>query len=163
MRVLILSDSHGRNTNMQAAIMRTKPDEIIHCGDGDGCEREMADFTKSVYGHTIPFEIVRGNNDFGSNLPMFKVLKLGRHTVFLTHGHRYRLYGDLTTLAAAARENGANYAFFGHTHIPEEREVDGVTCLNPGSISFPRQSRIPTYVVADVDHHGDLHFKLMEI
>ena len=38
-----------------------------------------------------------------------------------------------------AKENGADIVMYGHTHVPYLKKVFGVTVLNPGSISLPRQ------------------------
>ena len=70
-----------------------------------------------------PLEIVRGNCDIFSTLPEEIVLSAGTRT-----------------------------ALYGHTHCPLLKEVNGVTIVNPGSISFPRQSGgIPTYALLTAD------------
>ena len=41
---------------------------------------------------------------------------------------------------------------FGHIHAPIVARADGVTIVNPGSISLPRQSDgRPTYIVMNVE------------
>ena len=43
-------------------------------------------------------------------------------------------------------------------------EADGITIMNPGSISLPRQpGRIPTFATIDVDKEGELHFTINEL
>lgn len=45
---------------------------------------------------------------------------------------------------------------FGHTHKPYLETKDGVTILNPGSLSYPRQEgRRPSYMIMDIDEAGE--------
>jgi predicted phosphodiesterase len=63
MKILIVSDTHGHETELNIVINKTRPfDYLIHCGDTEGHEgriREMA---------ACPCTIVKGNNDFFSDL-----------------------------------------------------------------------------------------------
>ena len=48
---------------------------------------------------------------------------------------------------------------FGHTHKPYLETKDGVTILNPGSLSYPRQEgRRPSYMIMDIDEAGEGHY-----
>ena len=48
---------------------------------------------------------------------------------------------------------------FGHTHRPYLSQEEGLTVLNPGSLSFPRQDgRKPTYMLMEIDENGEAHF-----
>ncbi len=158
MKILVLSDSHGREMNMYDAVYREKPDMIIHCGDGEGCEDELKDFAE------CPVEIVKGNNDFGSNLPDFRVITVEGHTIFVAHGHRFHSMRLEYELAQTAKQKGAELALFGHIHVPVLREVDGVMVANPGSISLPRQTgHNPTYLVLDVKANQPIHYTQYEM
>ncbi len=49
---------------------------------------------------------------------------------------------------------------FGHTHRPFFLQKDGMTILNPGSLSFPRQEgRRGSYMIMEVDGDGKLSFE----
>ena len=37
----------------------------------------------------------------------------------------------------------------GHTHVLQAKEVDGITILNPGSVSIPKEGNPPTYAVLE--------------
>ncbi len=153
MRVLIVSDSHGRHDHLQEVLRRVRPDRMIHCGDILTCQPQvwaMAD---------CPLDAVRGNNDFGTDLPTDLVLPLGRHRLYVTHGHHEHVGWGLEDLAIVAAAHKCDYAVFGHTHYPAMERINGVTLINPGSISLPRQpGRKPSFIVCDVDKKGDLHF-----
>lgn len=64
MKILVVSDSHGRDENLEQAVMQETPfDMLIHCGDVEGREIFIEAFTE------CPCHIVSGNNDFFSDLP----------------------------------------------------------------------------------------------
>ena len=42
-------------------------------------------------------------------------------------------------------------AIFGHTHVPQNEEVDGIRYLNPGSVAFPRIPGQFTYALARLE------------
>ena len=64
MKVLIVSDTHGHDENLERAVMMETPfDMLVHCGDVEG--REI--FIEALV--DCPCCIVAGNNDFFSDLP----------------------------------------------------------------------------------------------
>lgn len=119
---------------MIAAIEREKPDRVFHLGDYAGDARELAYIYPS-----LPVCWVRGNNDFDPDVPWETAVSIGQTRIFLTHGHRERVYmlsGGM--VAQRAREEGCALAFYGHTHRMELAWDSGVLVCNPGSISLPR-------------------------
>lgn len=156
MRVLIVSDTHGKNGNLEKVLRLIAPlDLIFHLGDLEGSEGYIEDISP------CPVHMVSGNNDFFTSVPAEKVVVIGHHKIFMTHGHRYGVSFDTMRLKVAAREHGCDVAFFGHTHRPLIDLDDDVIAVNPGSISYPRQdNRRPSYVILDIDRYGELHFAL---
>lgn len=156
MKILIMSDSHGRSYYMERAILEVSPmDYVIHLGDIDGEEEYLRDIAP------CPVSIVSGNNDFFSREPREEVLRFGQYTIFLTHGHRQGVYAGTSGLKEIARQNGANIAMYGHTHVPLLDLSDDVWVVNPGSISLPRQDgRKPSYAVMEIDRFGQAQFSL---
>ena len=56
---------------------------------------------------------------------------------------------------------GADIVMFGHTHYPMIRREGGLTVINPGSLSYPRQEgRRPSYIVMETDPQGGVEFFL---
>ena len=50
---------------------------------------------------------------------------------------------------------------FGHTHKPYLEELQGITMLNPGSLSYPRQDgRRPSYIQMELDREGEAHYTI---
>ena len=64
MRILVVSDTHGRDGNLERAVLREQPfDMLIHCGDVEGREFFIEALAE------CPCTIISGNNDFFSDLP----------------------------------------------------------------------------------------------
>ena len=88
-------------------------------------------------------------------------MRVGAHVVMLTHGHYYNVSFGPQMLAEVAKEKGADVVLYGHTHVPLLREEGGITIMNPGSISYPRQSdRRPSYGVIEVDARGEFTYRI---
>ena len=156
MRILIVSDSHGRSFYLERAILNVSPmDYIIHLGDIEGEEEYLRDIAP------CPVFIVAGNNDFFSREPKEELIQLGNYRILLTHGHKYNVYGGAEVLKKVARDNGADIVMYGHTHIPNLDLRDEVWLVNPGSISLPRQEgRKPSYIFMEIDQNQKAHFAI---
>lgn len=91
MKLLVFSDSHGNPAYMQEMIARHRTaDAVIFLGDGARDIEAM----RVLYPETA-FYSVRGNCDFGADLPDELVLDLGGARIFCTHGHNYNVKSDL--------------------------------------------------------------------
>lgn len=156
MRILIVSDTHRRHTNLERVIKKIGHlDLAIHLGDAEGEEDDI----ESIVG--CPLEIIAGNNDFFSRLDKEKELQIGKYKVLLTHGHYYYVTVGTEQIIADARARGKDIVMFGHTHRPCIEYEDGITALNPGSISFPRQEgRKPSYILMEIDPEGEAHYTI---
>lgn len=148
MKVLIVSDTHGRHGALEEVIEKERPfQRIIHLGDAEGYE----DYIEELAG--CPLDIVAGNNDYFSQLPKDKEILLDGLRVFLTHGHYYYVTSTYDYICREAINRGMDVAMFGHTHRPVLREEKGITLLNPGSLAYPRQpGRKPSYAVMEKAH-----------
>lgn len=156
MKILIVSDTHGRDQALINVIQKVSPiDLLIHLGDFEGGEDYIRDSAP------CPTEMVSGNNDFFIGLPKEKILLIGKYNVMLTHGHRYGVNSGTHSIIEAARRNKVNIVMFGHTHIPVIEMIDDIWAINPGSLALPRQyGRIPTFIIMDIDSKGEAHFTL---
>lgn len=152
MKLLIVSDTHGRDGNLETAVMREAPfDMLVHCGDVEGREFFIEALAE------CPCTIISGNNDFFSDLPREDEITLAGHRILVTHGHLYGVSMDLSMLVDEARDRGCDCVFFGHTHRPVIDEIDGILVLNPGSLVFPRQRDHKfSYAVMELDENGGI-------
>ena len=153
MSALIVSDTHGYDKNLVNLLKRIgNLDALIHCGDGEGHEGY---FTQLV---DCPLYMVRGNNDFFSNLEREIEFEIDGYKILLTHGHYYGVSMGTDWLAEEARERKADIVMYGHTHRPDFQEEAGLIILNPGSLSLPRQKgRKPTYMVMEIDEKNSTY------
>lgn len=133
MKILVFSDSHGVLEPMLSLTAEHSPQLIIHLGDGAG---DIKRLKKELPG--IPVINVRGNCDSLSTLPEREITELLGHRLFLTHGHRYSVKYGTDSLLTAAMCAGADIVMYGHTHIPDCRQENGLLILNPGSIGYNR-------------------------
>jgi len=156
MRALIFSDTHGRFGGMQEVIEKEAQfDLLLHAGDIQGGVSQLEAWCDClVY-------LAKGNCDWSGDAPQEQVVPFGSHRIFLTHGHRYGVRLGIEELAVAAKAAGADIAVYGHTHIPLADERYGVTVLNPGSLSEPRQSMPrPTYMVLETVPAGQVKWEI---
>lgn len=157
-KILVVSDSHGNDTNLKKAIgyFGKRGEELsllIHLGDSQGTIETIKNMVD------CPVEAVRGNCDVSGNLPGTKLISIGGETAMITHGHRYGCKSGTENMRELAKANGASIVLFGHTHIPMVETIDGMTVANPGSISYPRQEkRLPTYLVITLEDDGRKNF-----
>ncbi|MBR3768854.1 MAG: metallophosphoesterase [Clostridia bacterium] len=131
MKILILSDSHGFSQELEAILKKERnADMIIHLGDGGKDMFDMNEYTafKPVYQ-------IKGNCDTSAyNFPL-RLISYAEKVKFLAcHGHAYNVKLGLSSLYYAAKEEECAVALYGHTHIVNIEEYDGVTLFNPGSI-----------------------------
>lgn len=156
MKILIVSDTHGMDEHLDEVLIREMPfDLFVHCGDVEGREEyiEMA--------VDCPIYMVGGNMDLGSDLLFEDRFSAGNHRFFVTHGHAYSVSWGLDKLVEAAAGRNCDVALFGHIHRPMIEELDGVLCINPGSLSYPRQNnRKPSYAVIEIEESGEVYSEI---
>ena len=125
---VVLSDSHGRRKNVaKLAPLFAENDYAVHLGDGAG---DLREYTAAA---PEKFLLMKGNCDFSGGLEEY-VLEEEGVRVLCCHGHRYGVKSGLKKLAARAKELGCAVVLYGHTHRAAIEEVDGVLCVNPGSL-----------------------------
>ncbi len=155
MRILIVSDTHGYHKNLDRALENAGAvDMFIHLGDVEGGE----EYINAVVG--CEKHIVRGNNDFFSELPKEEEFYIGVKKVFITHGHSYCVSLDPKQVKEEGRARNADIVMFGHTHRPYLDQDQDITVLNPGSLSFPRQEgRKGSYMIIEMKEEGQTEYR----
>lgn len=149
MKRLIAADIHGSVTFCQKLLERYEKEgaeELILLGDlvftgidstrfrydPQGVVDLLNPLTRRLY-------CVEGNGDYGIaklNPAFFidqnyKLVRWERWTAFLTHGHHYSPWNPPPM-------GTAQLMVFGHTHEPSFQQVGDLYCINPGSVSIPR-------------------------
>lgn len=154
-KILVLSDSHGRDSLLYEILYRNMDAEvIIHLGDGE------EDF--EICRDTIPnfcekrLIQVKGNCDWYSSLAVTSFDNIGGFRFYNTHGYVQGVKFGVGRLLKDARDNNRNVALFGHTHQQYYDSVDGVHLFNPGAV------RNYEYGVITIDEgSGEIRFTHM--
>lgn len=156
MKILIVSDTHGKHYNLETVLEQEKPlDMLIHLGDVDNSGHYIEAMAE------CHVEMVAGNNDYFSNLPGEREFNIGKYRVMLTHGHYYYVNAGIAHIKREAVARNIDIAMFGHTHRPFLEQDEYGVVLNPGSISYPRQDgKRPSYIIMDLDEEGEAHFSI---
>ncbi len=72
----------------------------------------------------------------------YTVLDMGKRLVFATHGHLFSADRPLPM-------KSGDILLSGHTHVPLCSESDGLTFLNPGSVSIPKEGSAHSYMTLE--------------
>lgn len=81
----------------------------------------------------------------------FSQLLLDGKTFYLTHGHHHNP-DDLPPLPEGS------VFLFGHTHVKMDEVRSGVRCLNPGSVSIPKDGSHSCLIY----ENGEFSFRILE-
>lgn len=170
MKLLIASDIHGSAywcRKLLEVYETEKPDKLVLLGDilyhgpRNDLPREYA--PKAVISMLSPLAekilCVRGNCEAEVDqmvLPFpcmapYSQLLVEDKTFYLTHGHHENPRN-------LPRLNPGDVFLSGHTHVKEDIQVEGVRCLNPGSVSIPKDGSHSCLVY----DNGDFSFRILE-
>ncbi|CAM3611839.1 metallophosphoesterase family protein [Erysipelothrix urinaevulpis] len=140
MEILICSDNHGKKIVLKQLVDQYQNvDARIHCGDIELPNQDLVDFYA-----------VTGNNDYYYRYPDDLVVEVKGHRIYVTHSHRLSFRNRLEDLAVLAKAHNCDIACFGHTHRYEVETVDGVLCINPGSLYYNRDGSEPSYAILSI-------------
>ncbi len=125
---IVFSDIHGNRGAFDKLLpLINENDGAFFAGDG-----AQTFSPKEIKGE---FYAVKGNNDYAV-YPAEQVVEVEGLRVFLTHGDCYGVRSGLTRLKLRAQEQGCGVVIYGHTHLPEIVEDDGILFVNPGSCDY---------------------------
>ena len=158
-RIGLTGDTHRASRNpraLPAAMLRAfaECDVIFHTGDLN------APWVLNELEKVAPVRVVRGNNEeppLTTTLPIDLYFRAGDVRIGLMHGHH---------LGKTARQNTLSHmhgvvdlALYGHSHIPEIAEHDGLLMVNPGSPTQKRYQPDHTFAIVTVTDvvHAELH------
>ena len=161
MRILVVSDVHGRESLLWEAIeQQPTARTVLFLGDG------LRDL--NVISDDVTVRSVRGNCDFiGADIPETRLEVFGSYRIFMTHGHRYGVKFSEEAVIQAAVAADADVLIYGHVHLPINRylpagERVGETVLKkplivfcPGSLGEPRGGK-PCFGTLTIRDNGIL-------
>lgn len=169
--ILVVSDSHGDSIMFSTILSHCGKDcdALLFCGDGEKDIASMIEKARNEksFEDCLPPVIgfVAGNTDYGEftiknpdyikapstpprlviKVPGTAIIVACSHRIFMAHGHQYGINGGPKQFINAARENNANIALYGHTHVAGRDYYGETLFLNPGSPSQPRGGQPPCY------------------
>ncbi|HAE42279.1 MAG TPA: metallophosphoesterase [Clostridiales bacterium] len=145
MKLIIVSDTHLRVERLIHRISEIENvDMILHLGD---MVRDANTIAKRLGKKVIE---VKGNCDMtGDKIPITRQLIWQNKKILMTHGHEYNVKTSLNRLFYKALESQPDIVLFGHTHMPMQETLGGILFLNPGSATYPREFRMPSFGVLD--------------
>lgn len=170
MKLVIASDIHGSAywcQKLMEEIQKENPDRVILLGDllyhgpRNDLPRDYApkQVIPMLSGIREKIAAVRGNCEaevdqmvlpFPCLADYAEILVDGR-LFHLSHGHHQNPQ-DLPPLPEGS------VFLFGHTHVKLDETVGGIRCLNPGSVSIPKDGS-HSYLIYE---NGEFFFKLLE-
>lgn len=170
MKFLIFSDIHGCSDSAAFIVQRTNeenPDKVLLLGDilyhgprNDIPEnynpKKVIEELRKIAPRILA---VRGNCEAEVDQMVLSFPCLSQealvyadgNTIFMTHGHIYN--------EDRRPECGYTHFFSGHTHLHVLKKKDGITFLNPGSISIPKNGEERSYAIYD---DGRIEIRMME-
>lgn len=151
-KIIAASDNHGYLDPIKEILDNNNTaDYYLHMGDVC-CDPKLIH----------PFVAVKGNNDFGYDLPVSKVIEVNdKNRILMTHGHHYVF--DKSKILTEAKEQNCNIVLFGHTHTFTDKEIDGIRIINPGSCFYNRDHSKPCYAEITIDETNNIEVKRVDI
>lgn len=168
MKFLIASDLHGSVKYVKEllnAINKEQADRVILLGDllyhgpRNGLSEEydpqvVAELLNGIKNKLI---CVRGNCDAEVDqllldfpiMAKYAVMPVSSRLMYFTHGHVYN-ENNLPPFCSG------DILVYGHTHVPLLKQVGQVVCMNPGSVSLPKNGSYHGYITLE---NGVFNFK----
>ena len=149
MRILVISDSHGRSGEIEKAI-EAHPDikHVFFLGD---CIRDIEDIVY-IYSDRS-FYIVEGNCDGYTMYKSWDTVTLGGKKILFTHGHGFSVKLGMERLYELAKSLSADLVLYGHTHLAKTEYAEGIYYVNPGSVCSGRAG-FTSYAIVDLVDSG---------
>ena len=170
MKFIIASDIHGSAYwcgKLMELIEQENPDKVILLGDllyhgprndlpRDYAPKKVIPMLSGLSDRIIA---VRGNCEAEVDqmvLPFpcmadFSLVADGEQTLYLTHGHKWN------PDALPPLTPGTAF-LYGHTHVKLDEDRGGIRCLNPGSVSIPKDGSHSCLIFED----GNFRFCTLE-
>lgn len=159
MNILVISDTHGR-IEKAAEIHRILSKDlpisfVIHCGD----HKEDADNLAKELGTDVLG--VEGNCD-NCYKNSFQITHTPSGQLLIVHGHMQNVGFTRSGLFYLAEQYNCVAVCYGHTHVPAVETADGITVLNPGSLTCPRDgSKNGSCALLTAEKGNPLQYKIL--
>ena len=161
MKWMIASDIHGSEYYCRQLLEAYKREnagrllllgDILYHGPRNDLPRDYAPkkVMEMLNAHSKDLICVRGNCDTEVDqtvlefpiLADYCVIAEGERLIYATHGHHYTEQNFLPL-------HQGDILLYGHIHVPKCTEYDSYTCLNPGSVSIPKEDSWHGYMILE--------------
>lgn len=142
MKIGFISDTHGEEYYLKMALPYLSDcDMVLHTGDIFQFYCHPCDPLFHILNSIDNLHFVRGNCDgkfhqgFRHDISLCeRIIEYNSLRIFMTHGNRRPLY----EYVREAKSQNCSLLVSGHTHCRYLDVVEGLLCLNPGSLGRPR-------------------------
>lgn len=151
-KIVVVSDNHGANLTVDLIKEEHEDADIfVHCGDSEGTKADLAGFIA-----------VSGNNDWPGDFPLAAKFECEGVSFLVTHGDRYGYLDRESQMLDDLELSECDVLLSGHTHVPQFKQIDRHTLINPGSSRLPRGGTAKSYMILYVES-GKIDYELVEI
>ena len=170
MKLVIASDIHGSAywcQKLMEEIQKENPDRVILLGDllyhgpRNDLPRDYApkQVIPMLSGIREKIVAVRGNCEAEVDQMVLPFPCLADYAEILVDGRLFHLsHGHHQNPQNLPPLPEGSVFLFGHTHVKLDETVGGIRCLNPGSVSIPKDGS-HSYLICE---NGEFFFKLLE-
>lgn len=170
MKLFIASDIHGSAYwcgRMMEEIQKENPDRVILLGDllyhgpRNDLPRDYApkQVIPMLSGIKEKIVAVRGNCEAEVDQMVLPFPCLADYAELLVDGKIFHLsHGHHQNPQNLPPLPEGSVFLFGHTHVKMDEVVDGIRCLNPGSVSIPKDGS-HSFLIYE---NGNFFFKILE-
>ncbi len=170
MKLVIASDIHGSAywcQKLMEEIQKENPDRVILLGDllyhgpRNDLPRDYApkQVIPMLSGIREKIVAVRGNCEAEVDQMVLPFPCLADYAEILVDGQLFHLsHGHHQNPQNLPPLPEGSIFLFGHTHVKLDETVGGIRCLNPGSVSIPKDGS-NSYLIYE---NGEFFFKLLE-
>ncbi|HZK43468.1 MAG TPA: metallophosphoesterase [Syntrophomonadaceae bacterium] len=152
-KVALVGDTHGNTLKIRKVLKPLQIDHILFTGDLYSDAKVLSARINAS------FDGVLGNCDNpNQDAQEEKVIEIADKRIYLTHGHRYNVKKDLSSLYYRAKEINADIVVYGHTHMPKSENIEGILFINPGSPSQPRGGANASFAILEWSEGKFTHY-----
>ena len=170
MKLLIASDIHGSAYwcgKLMDLIQKENPDRVVLLGDllyhgprndlpRDYAPKQVIPMLSEIQEKIVA---VRGNCEAEVDQMVLPFPCLADYAQLLVDGKIFHLsHGHHQNPEHLPPLPQGSVFLFGHTHVKLDRQVNGIRCLNPGSVSIPKDGSHSCLIY----ENGKFSFKILE-
>ncbi len=146
-KYVVVSDTHQLEKELDDLLtMYPDYDGYFHIGDSELSSDKLS-----------KWKAIKGNHDT-NDLPEELIVDIGKQKALLVHSHRQYSFYTKENLVALAKSYNVQYVFYGHNHVFDDKIVDGVRLMNPGSLRHSRDNATHSYALFEIDEENHVRF-----